>query len=211
MKSRRGAANIDTYNSVRSDKNQQSLKRELARCKKRNIYFKSLSAIAAHIQDITGIHRTTLINRNPVYRDLLEQYLIEQSLKTDDISDEDAPALLLQKRLRQRNLQISNLKARIEELEAINASRGDPLLPSSSLTSLIEGRHDYESFADTAMVLIAVLSRLNDSLSIDFEKKEILDLAAKPSERVIAGPKRTKAFIEWLQRNEHLLLGISKE
>ncbi len=121
--------------------------------------------------------------------------------------DESASADVLRAKLMAAKLEASNLQERVRRLEAYIARMGvQPVLgekePSSS------GGDNYVAFADTAMALTAVLERMKDTVTVDLAKKTIEDLAAPPSKRVIVGPERTAAYVEWLRDQKVVLLGL---
>lgn len=142
----------------------------------------------------------------------MANHLADQRGLAEGVADDEASPLILQARLLVNRLEISNLKEHIRRLEAFIDKSGNRLPTPEKLTqSGTDSMADYESFVDAALVLIAVLDRYRGTISVDFSKKELIDRAARPSKRVIAGPKRTVAFFDWLDQNKHLLLGISKE
>ena len=211
MVSQRGAANIRTYNKKRSGNNISRIKVELENCKKKRMQFNSLGSLAAYLQSVTQIHRTTFI-RNSSYKILLANHLADKKGIAHGVADEHASALILQARLLAGRLEISNLKQHVRRLDAFIEKSGQES-PPSELTAKISlvGTGDFQCFVDTAMTLVAVLDRYKETISIDFLKREIIDRAARPSSRVIVGPNRTTAFIEWLDKNRHFLFGIPKE
>jgi hypothetical protein len=52
------------------------------------------------------------------------------------------------------------------------------------------------------MLVVNLMTRLDDVIAIDFADRTIVDLSARPSERVIAGPDRAAAFISWVEQNQ---------
>jgi len=210
-KSLRGAANIKKYNQEREQQALARIKSELAKCKKHKMVFKSLGGLAEYLGAITSIHRTTFM-RNPRYKSLLADYAGISELRQAAVRDEDAPPELLRARLLALRLENSNLQDKVRRLEAYAQRMGEvPALSSPSEPVCVEpagGDSDYLAFVDTAMTLTALLERLKDSMVINFERRSIEDLAARPSQRVVAGPERATAYLEWLQQRKHLLLGF---
>lgn len=210
-KSLRGAANIKKFNDEREQQALAHIKSELAKCKKHKMVFKSLGALAEYLGAITNIHRTTFM-RNPRYKSLLAEYAGIPEPQRSAVRDEDAPPEVLRARMLALKLENSNLQDKLKRLEAYIQRKGElPALsaPSEAVLPAPDGSNsDYLAFVDTAMALTALLERLKDSMVINFERKSIEDLAARPSQRVVVGPERATAYLEWLQQQKHLLLGF---
>jgi len=210
-KSRRGAANIDKFNDEREQRALALIKSELAKCKKHKMVFKSLGALAEYLSAVTNVHRTTLM-RNPRYKSLMAEYAGIPEPQRSAARDDDASPEVLRSRMLALKLENSNLQDKLKRLEAYIQRNGEvPVrsVPTEVVLSASDGGNsDYLAFVDTAMVLTALLERLKDSMVINFEKKSIEDLAARPSQRVVAGPERATAYLEWLKQQKHLLLGF---
>jgi hypothetical protein len=61
----------------------------------------------------------------------------------------------------------------------------------------------YLAFNDTAMLLKLLIDRLNvngETIQIDLDKKQILDLSASSQNRILAGPERTGWFADFYQK-----------
>ncbi len=210
-KSRRGAANIKKFNDEREQQALALIKSELAKCKKHKMVFKSLGAFAEYLSAITNIHRTTLM-RNPRYKSLMADYAGIPEPQRSAVRDDAASPEVLRTRMLALKLENSNLQNKLKRLEGYIQQKGE--VPEHSAPSKVVlsasggGNSDYLAFVDTAMVLTALLERLKDSMVINFEKKSIEDLAARPSQRVVVGPERATAYLEWLKQQKHLLLGF---
>lgn len=208
MKTERGAENIRRFNSEREARYIPLIKEELKKCKRMKLQFKSLGGLAEYLSGVTSIHRTTL-SRNPRYKSLLAKHLGEQTCSGAAVGDSDAAPEILQARLLGARLEISNLQEKVRRLESFVRRNGElPALDAIKGAEKVSvGNNDYLAFVDTAMALTAVLERLRDSMSVDFSKRTIEDLAARPSERVVVGPERATPYLDWLQQQSALLLG----
>ena len=211
-KSLRGAANIKKFNDEREQQALALIKSELAKCKKHKMVFRSLGALAEYLGAITNIHRTTLM-RNPRYKSLLAEYAWVQEPQRAAMLDEDEPPEVLRARMLALKLENSNLQDKLKRLESyIQQKEEVPALsaPSEGALPVPSGDNaDYLAFVDTAMALTALLERLKDSMVIDFERKSIVDLSARARQRVVVGPERATAYLEWLHQQKHLLLGCA--
>lgn len=209
-KSLRGAANIKKFNHEREQQTLALIKSELDKCRKHKMVFKSLGALAEYLGAITNIHRSTF-TRNPRYKSLLADYAGIPEPQRSSVRDEDAPPEVLRARMLALKLENSNLQDKLKRLEVYVRRKGDEQLSAPSeavLPAIDESNSDYLAFVDTAMALTALLERLKDSIVINFERNSIEDLAARPSQRVVVGPERATAYLEWLQQQKHLLLGF---
>ncbi|EGK72114.1 hypothetical protein METUNv1_01586 [Methyloversatilis universalis FAM5] len=211
-KSLRGAANIKKFNDEREQQALALIKSELAKCKKHKMVFRSLGALAEYLGAITNIHRTTLM-RNPRYKSLLAEHSGIPETQWAAVRDEDAPPEVLRARMLALKLENSNLQDKLKRLETyIQRKEEVPALsaPAEGVLPAPGGSNaDYLAFVDTAMALTALLERLKDSMVINFERKSIVDLSARTSQRVVIGPERATAYLEWLQQQKHLLLGLA--
>jgi hypothetical protein len=205
MSRERGAKNILKFNSDRMERNTSLIEEELGRCKKSKLIFMSVGALATYLQNATSIHRTTLI-RNRRHQVLLANYMALQAHLSPGMSEHDKAVLTLKAELLASSVEISNLRSHIQRLEAY-FQRAGQAIPEAKAQASRESQGDYQAFGDTAMVLIAILDRFKESVSVDFANRTILDMAAMPSQRVISGPNRTGAFFIWLVQNKHVLFG----
>ncbi len=101
---------------------------------------------------------------------------------------------LLKAKLALSLAETGNLRREVQRLrsELSKASR-EPDLPSSV-------DPDAVSIANLYVLLALVIGRA-ETFAIDVAKKSIIDLGAKPSEQLVAGPERASDFIAWI-RNE---------
>lgn len=205
MKSPRGAANIQRYNTERLERNLPLVKNELKKCRRHKLSFSSVGKLALYIDELTGIHRTTLI-RNIQYKQLLIKYLANQDGPVANIPDRSAPPEVLNAKLLAARLELSNLREKVKRLEA-NKSGGAALEQRGEITL---SNADYIAFVDTAMALTAVLERIKDTVLVDLTKRTIEDLAAPPSRRVIVGSERATSYITWLAKQQGLFLQFMK-
>lgn len=208
MMSERGASNLRLFNSEREERYIPLIQEELKKSKKRKMQFKSIGNLAEYIASVTDIHRTTL-TRNIKYKSLLVSHLAHQRGVYPSDSDGSSPEVL-HSRLLAAQLEISNLKAQIKRFKALIVKQETPTLPEyGKCQDSAPNENDYLAFVDTAMVLTALIERLKDTITIDLDSKAIVDLAAKPKDRVISGHPRTEAYINWLKEHESLLRGFS--
>lgn len=192
----RGAANLAKFNSERSAGVLPLLKHELQLCRKRKLQFKSVGLLASHLSDRTKIHRTTFL-RNPQYKALLLEHLAGQPGAVTSTLDSTEDPAILQAKLAASRLEAVGLREDLRKLEA----RVERLMRSPSPPIVTREGID---LANLSMVIVAVLSRLPDLLRVDFNKRELLDLSARPSERVVAGPDRIGGFCAWVEQNQAL-------
>jgi len=205
----RGAENIKQFNEQRERIFIPLIQNELQICKKRKMQFRSLGSLAEYIGSATNIHRTTL-TRNPRYKILLATHFANQRGSVSEGSDDEVTQDILKARLLAHRLETSNLKEKVKRLEAfVKRSSESNVLEARSLPVVTQGQNDYVAFVDTAMVLVALLERLKDTVTVNLAKQTLEDLSAPPSKRIIIGPERMKAFIEWEQENGFLRLGFS--
>jgi hypothetical protein len=196
MGSKRGAANLERFNAERSAHLVPLLTHELQLCKKRKLEFKSVGLLAAYLSDRLKIHRTTLL-RSLKYRTTLLEYLSSQPGAITRVPDTTVDPVVLQAKLASARLEASNLRQETKRLNAQLARR--EYLPGAS-----GGAASDVDFANVAMLLVNVLARVGDSIIVDYNHRTIVDLAAKPSDRVLAGPERAGPFIAWLEQNQVL-------
>lgn len=210
----RGAVNLRRFNDQRGKQYIVALKHELEKVRKANIQFAKLGALSKYIAPRAGIHRTTL-TRNPKYRMLLLSHLATQKGVVHAISDDDASPELLRAKLLASRLEISSLRGAVSRLKrALNVTEegGDSDDGGGRVVIRNDNQHSYRlKFVDTAMVLMLVLERLKDSILVNRDSRTIEDLAARPSERIVAGPKRTIPFMDWYEQNCDLLHRINEE
>jgi len=193
---KRGAENLERFNAERSARVVPLLAHELRLCRKRRLEFRSVGLLAGYLSDRLKIHRTTLL-RNLEYRASLLGYLSTQPGVVGRTSDATTEPAMLQAKLAAARLEASNLRQENKRLNAQMGSHSRVLGPDENDRSSVD-------FGNVAMLLVNVLLRVGDSIVIDYSQRSILDLAAKPSERTIAGPERAAPFIDWLEQNQVL-------
>lgn len=197
MNSQRGAANLASFNSKRTADRIPLVVAELRQCKKRKLEFASINQLASHINDRTSIHRTTLL-RNKQYLSLLSAHFLSQPASVIAIKGGALPESVLRLKVKvgQADLGImANTIAGLEsKLERISSAKSTGQAVSSPEVAL----------ANVSIALCLVLARLKETMIIDFSKRAVIDLAASPSEAVVAGPDRVGALIAWLDRNQNL-------
>jgi hypothetical protein len=195
MASERGAANIRKFNAEREEKNLALVEHELQLCRKRKLQFKSVGLLAAHLSDRTNVHRTTFL-RNAKYKVLLAVYMRSQPGAAAVVDDGTDDPYLLKAKLASTQAEVGTLRQEVKRLSA-QLSRAEAVQPAPSAS-----RDDVE-FANLCVLLSLVLVRA-ETFAIDSKARTLVDLAARPSERLVGGPDRTAAFVSWLEQNASL-------
>ncbi len=195
MARERGAGNLRKYNAEREEKNLVLVEYELQLCKKRKLQFKSPGLLAAHLSDRTHIHRTTL-TRNTKYRVLLTMYMRSQPGAAAVVADETDDQYLLRAKLASTQAEVGTLRQDLKRLSA-QISR---LATAPSTAGAI--RDDVE-FANICILLSLVIARA-ETFAVDFKGRTVVDLAARPSERLVGSADRAAAFVAWLEQNASL-------
>jgi hypothetical protein len=196
MSSERGAANLAKFNEERSANILPLLTHELQLCRKRKLEFKTHGLLAAYLSDQLKVHRTTLI-RNGKYKALILAYIAGQPGAVARAPDTTEDPAILQAKLAAAKLDASTLREQLRGATA-KLERTKASLPEASPAD------SAVAFADLAAVVAAILSRFPDFLRLDFDKRELVDLSARPSERVVAGTDRIGRFCAWVEQNQAL-------
>jgi hypothetical protein len=197
MASERGAANILRFNTERERKNLPLVENELQLCRKRKLQFKSASHLAAHLSDRLGIHRTTF-RRNAKYLVLLAGYIGSQPGAVAVVDDETNDPYVLKAKLASAQAEVGMLRQKAKHLSA-------QLARATLLDVAVGTGRDDVDFGNLCMLLCLVLLRA-DTFAVDSKNCTLVDLAARPSERVVAGSERTAGFIRWMELNAALPL-----
>ena len=196
MASERGAANIRKFNVEREQKNLPLVEHELQLCRKRKLQFKSPGLLAAYLSDRTGIHRTTL-SRNAKYKVLLAVYMRSQPGAASIVDDGTDDPYVLKAKLASAQAEVGSLRQEVKRLAA-QLSRAEAVTPHASGA----GKDEVE-FANLCVLLCLVLVRA-ETFAVDSKSRTLVDLAARPSERLVGGTDRTAAFIAWMEQNASL-------
>lgn len=204
MKSQRGSANLLKFNADREERNIPLIMNELDNIRHLKLEFKTPGRLVEYLSAKTGIHRTT-ISRNANYKQLILDFYVKSGGNIVDIKNKNPSVGLIETQLIASQLESSNLRQEISQLEATNRHIKQ-ISSSKSRNTNSSAEKDYIAFVDTAMALTAVLELMQDTIIINLQKKTIEDLAAPPSRRIIVGPERASAYIAWLQDNNNLLL-----
>ncbi|WP_218512001.1 hypothetical protein [Variovorax sp. dw_308] len=112
--------------------------------------------------------------------------------------DSTSDPAILQTMVVAAKLEASNLR---EELTRCRAQLGR--LEQGSRSDGSRGDLDV-AFSDLAMAMVNVLHRFPEFMELDRERRELVDLSAKPSERVVMGKERMGRFVEWVELNQAL-------
>lgn len=177
---------------------------QLDKQRRRRIQYSDFGSLVAHVSEKTGIHRTTL-SRNPDYKSALLHYLSMQPGAANNVRDDDATPDLLKAKLFDARLEMFNLKNQIGILSRRLAKVGDD---QNDIVNVINVKNQHETdwylaFCDTAMLLKLLIDRLNihgETIQIDIEKKQMIDLSASHKTKIIAGSERTRWFIDYYQK-----------
>lgn len=198
QRSRSKAGNLESFNRQRSAHVLPLLERELALCRKRRLEFKSVGLLALYLEDKVNANRTTLL-RNSSYHSLLLQFIAGQPGAASRTPDTTRDPAILQAKLATARLEAANVTNQLKDVRA----QLERLAGGASPGTINHGEVNY---VNLAMVLVNVMNRFPDFLQIDREKRELIDLSAKRSERVVAAKERMGAFIQWLETNHSLPL-----
>ncbi len=196
MRTERGAENLAKFNEERSANILPLLTHELQLCRKRKLEFKTPGLLAAHLSDRLKVHRTTLI-RNVKYNALILAHIAGQPgsvARTPDTTEDPA---LLQAKLATAKLDASMLREQLRVATAKLERARAPQAGASSISGDV-------AFSDLAVVMAAILSRFPEFLRLDFDKRELHDLSARPSARLVAGSDRIGNFCAWVEQNQAL-------
>ncbi len=200
----KGTDNFAKFRKDRSNIKLELIAYQLNKQRRRKIQYPDFGSLVAHVSEKTGIHRTTL-NRNSVYKSSLLQYLATQPGASSHVRDSDATPELLKAKLYDSRLEIRNQKNQIDILskrlaKLYEESNND----LGSITVKKQNVQDwYLAFIDTAMLLKLLIDRLNvhgETIQIDTDKKQLIDLSAPSKDRVIASSERVRWFIEFYQK-----------
>lgn len=207
---KKGTDNFGKFRSERAKANLNLIEFELEKQRRRRIEYPDFGALVSHISEKTGIHRTTL-TRNAGYKRVLLNYLASQPGATDKVRDEDASPALLRAKLFDARLEIRNLKNQISIINKRLEKLGNGVLTEVDAdNSKVSKETDwYLAFNDTAMLLKLLIERLNsygETIKVDLDKKQIIDLSAPSRDRILSGPERTRWFADfyrkvWSQEN----------
>lgn len=171
--------------------------------RRRRIYYLDMSSLVSYISEKTSIHRTTLM-RNDIYKSALLNFLATQPGASNSVRDDDATPELLKAKLFDARLEIRNLRNQINILSKHIKKNGrdEGAVDGAAKKQRIEPDW-YLAFSDTAMSLKLIIDRLNldgETIQIDVDLKQIVDLSAPRTNRVLAGPERARWFIDYYER-----------
>lgn len=152
--------------------------------------------------------------RNKRYKALLLSYLADsigpglrntnKRVAKPNLS-EASTALLSQ--LETSNLRLENqrLKYHIADLERALSAKGDisavAMDDSSKNEIAVEFANMEFKYVSTCQVVMAILSKLQDILTVDVEKKLILDAAVRRGDNVIVDERLAEPFFDWLNKH----------
>ncbi|BDT58117.1 hypothetical protein MasN3_16110 [Massilia varians] len=197
----KGTDNFKSFRTKKSEANLQALKDALSKARKRKRVYSSLSEIIAEMQDLTGLHRTTL-SRNPLYQNLLRAYLVAQPGAAARLPVLDAPPEVLRAKLIDMEMEIERLNREKNingptQPRAANERQLESGKPTSDHTDW------YVAFANTAATLLALIDALNKEatlIKVDVQAGEILDKSEPDGRQLIVGGERARAFIQYYRK-----------
>ena len=191
----RGAANIKEFNAKREERNLAFVEHELQLCRKRKLQFKSAGLLAAYLSDRSNVHRTTFL-RNAKYKVLLAAYIRSQPGAAAVVADHTEDPYILKAKLASTQLEVGTLRQEVKRLSAqLSRATNADSVPGKST--------DGVDFANLCTLLSQVLVRA-EVFAVDTKARTLVDLAARPSERVVGGPSRAAEFVAWMERNAAL-------
>lgn len=196
MTRERGAANIRKFNAEREQENLSLLEHELQLCRKRRLQFKSIGLLAAYLSDRTRVHRTTFL-RNAKYKVLLAIYMRSQAGAAAAVDDATDDPFVLKAKLASTQAEVGMLRQEVRRLTAQLAGF------TTALTSASSPRKGEVEFANLCVLLSLVLVRA-ETFAVDSTTKSLVDLAARPSDRLVCGPERAASYVAWLEQNVSL-------
>jgi hypothetical protein len=195
MQSKRGAENIRKFNNERREKYYALIEHELKLCRKRKLQFTNYGHLAAHLSDRTTIHRTTLV-RNAKYKALIAVYMRSQPGAISVVDDHTDDPWILKSKLATTQAEVGMLRSQVRKLSAqVSRKLAEPRADGQEKSGV--------AFSNLCVLLCMVLSRA-DTFAIDAKKNALIDLASRPSERIVGGPDRASSFIAWIARNQDL-------
>lgn len=197
---RNSRGNLHTFNEQRSVHVLPLLERELALCRRRKLEFKTSGLLALYLADKVQVDRSTL-TRNPKYNKFLLEYIAGQPGAVTRTPDTTTDPAILQAKLAAAKIESANQTSRLREAVA----QLERLTGETTYGPRVDQGGEVQ-FANLAMVLVIIMNRFPDFLQIDRGKRELIDLSAKPSDRVVAAKERMGAFIQWLEANHSLPL-----
>lgn len=216
MGARKGQDNFTSYRVGRTDSNKQLVLTVLKSVRKGTV-FTHLNDLIIYVAERTKLHRTT-IKRNPEYFKMVLNHFGSQAGAVAYVSDEDASASTARAKHIAEQIKVKNQEAKItrltKALERSYASQSSNKHPPENQT--YEGDNNTDSpisdlaFTNTAMVLLSLLERLSEKglgITVEPESMTILDNTEVGDKKLIAGPKRTRWFFEFL--STHPLLRTS--
>ena len=200
----KGTDNFSKYRDERLNTKLDLIAFQLEKQRRRKIQYPDFGSLVSHVSEKTGILRTTL-NRNPDYKSALLHYLATQPGASNNVRDDDATPELLKAKLFDARLEIRNQKNQIGILSNRLVKLGEDANDNVGAI-IVKNQNEpdwYLAFSDTAMLLKLLIDRLNmhgETIQIDIDKKQMIDLSASSRDRVIAGSERARWFIDYYQK-----------
>ncbi len=202
--------NRGAHDMVEIKKVKVELHRVLEGFRRQGLTFKTSTSLAKQVSMHVGRHYTNLM-RNHHYRRVLEDYLMAQSGKAENIPDELATAPVLLSKLRTARLEISNLKARLNTLEkqAEKRKSNDLVIKDQYIPTKAE-----VDFSMTCDVLHDLLERLGGPDAVERDNQRGLLIDKFPTggrDEIIGGKNKAKPYLRWCRervKNSKIVLGV---
>jgi len=153
--------------------------------------------------------------RNNRYKSLLLSYLADSAsagLKNSHklaiklSPAEKSSALLSDIKTSNLRLESQRLKYHIADLEKALAAKGEIQAivskSGSANDALVEFSEMEFKYVSTCQVVMAIVSKLQDVLTVDIEKRRILDAAVRRGDNVIVDERLAAPFFDWLKKHD---------
>jgi len=201
---KKGTNNFKSYQKTRVESSARLIRSVLEELYRHRLKFEKLSDLVSYVSKKTKVHRTTL-NRNPDYkRMLLDYYEGQNGAANLEVNEQSSPQIFMAK-IRDLTIQLRNEKNTISRLTSFIEKEGIKEKHQIESTET-HGIGNEEQLSDMGMLLMLLIERFPDSISIDVENRKFLDLAARGEKKVIAEAPRTTVFFNWLQDHKKLFL-----
>lgn len=173
--------------------------------------------VATHIsyQEQKPCNRATLL-RNSRYKALLLTFMAAhlgggtKSLKFKDVTDEKAKALVVTSQLEASNLrrEVQRLKVYIAQLERQQSEQSATLpSPVDDVSAQQRVRDVQLKLTRTSQALFAVLRHFDKMVSVDMERKVVVDMS-RLRNNVLVDATLATPFVEWLRLNSGIPGGV---
>lgn len=193
-------SNLITFNEIRRLRYIKLIKKSLIAIDRRQPFkFKTFHSIASLIEELTGISAKTL-SRNVEYRGIIQIFLNQKSRYDESIDISIASNSELQLKIKSQKLEMQNLR---EQLRIYKGLLGRKPSKNNLITEFGQVTQKYSDvdFTYQANVFLMLLTRFESYIQLNIDAKELLDLTAKPSNRVIVSGEKLEPFIRWFTKS----------